>query len=246
MMASTSASSKGSADICPLAIICQNGDIILAVGPKAKIQVTSDFLKHVSPVFQAMLDGPMREGEAFRNRPHNSPITISLPVDNALAMRRLLRILYGADDMDLDFEAVYDVLVLADKYDMTKRLKTFGFGWVRLDIDDDHPFDVDIRDYWEKLVIAHMLGDSMAFFQISCRVSQSTKALLDWALDLPDQLLGLKLAMAIDELRDDNSDEDYSMGLCLDCFKRAKNSFLDKQHGCALEDFHRCWWENQQ
>ena len=141
-----------------------------------------------------MLNGSASERDTLRNKSPNSPTTISLPADNALAMKRLLRILYGADDLTLGFEAVYDVVLLADKYGMTKRLKTFGLGWVRMDIDDDLPFDIDLRDYWEKLVISHMLDDSMAFFQISCRISQSSKSLLDWALDLPDQLLGLKLA----------------------------------------------------
>ncbi|KAH6949967.1 hypothetical protein DER45DRAFT_619704 [Fusarium avenaceum] len=47
----------------------EDGDTILVVGPdKAKIQVLSSFLKHISPVFRAMLNSSMSEGEALRNR----------------------------------------------------------------------------------------------------------------------------------------------------------------------------------
>ncbi|KAM0406048.1 hypothetical protein ACHAPZ_002803 [Fusarium culmorum] len=191
-----------------------------------------------------MLDGPMSEGEALRNKPPNSPITISLPGDNPVAMLRLLRILYGAGDLDLTFKELYDAIILTDKYGMTDRLKHFGLGWVRMDVDDNHPFDTDVREYWEKLVISEMLDDNMAFFQISCRLSQLSASLLDWALDLPDQVLGLKLALAIDELRDDNEEEDYRMGLCLYCFKTVKNNFIDKQNECVFNDFHRCWRDN--
>ncbi|EKJ74480.1 hypothetical protein FPSE_05230 [Fusarium pseudograminearum CS3096] len=145
MSASSSTLIRGSGGASNITKICQNGDVILAVGPKEKIQVASDFLKHISPVFKAMLDGPMSEGEALRNKPPNSPITISLPEDNPVAMRRLLRILYGAGGLDLTFKELYDVIILTDKYDMTDRLKHFGLGWVRMDVDDNHPFDADFR-----------------------------------------------------------------------------------------------------
>jgi hypothetical protein len=185
---------------CPLNLIanitkiCQNGDVILAVGPKAKIQVTSDFLKHISPVFKTMLEGPMSEGEALRNKSPDSPTTISLPADNALAMKRLLRILYGADDLALDFEAVYDIIVLADKYAMAKRLKAFGLDWVRMNLDDECTSAAQFRESWEKMVLSYMLHNDVAFFEVSCYLSQATEGVVTWALELPDQALGLRLA----------------------------------------------------
>ncbi|KAG8673176.1 hypothetical protein FPOAC1_006482 [Fusarium poae] len=230
MSASTTTSSQGST--ANITKICQNGDVILAVGPKAKIQVTSDFLKHISPVFKTMLEGPMSEGEALRNKSPDSPTTISLPADNALAMKRLLRILYGADDLALDFEAVYDIIVLADKYAMAKRLKAFGLDWVRMNLDDECTSAAQFRESWEKMVLSYMLHNDVAFFEVSCYLSQATEGVVTWALELPDQALGLRLAVAIYELYEHNFVAETRMGLCLDCFKNAKDSFVGMQSGC--------------
>ncbi|CEI62651.1 hypothetical protein FVEN_g5180 [Fusarium venenatum] len=237
MSTSSSASSEGSTG--QIAKICQNGDAVLAVGPKAKkIQVASDFLKHISPVFKAMLEGPTSEGEALRNKSPDSPITISLPADNALAMGRLLKILYGADDLVLDFEAVYDVISLVDKYAMTKRLKAFGLDWVRMELDDEYPTPAQFRESWGKIVLSYMLNDDAAFFEISSYLSQPTEGVVTWALKLPDQALGLRLAVAMFELYEHNFAADHRMGLCLDCFKNAQSSFVNMQNECSFVNYH--------
>ncbi|GKU04187.1 hypothetical protein FLAG1_06801 [Fusarium langsethiae] len=202
MSASLSDSSQSST--AQITKICENGDVILAVGPKVKIQVASDFLKHISPVFKAMFDSPMSEGEALRNKSPDSPITISLPEDRGEAMTRLLRILYGADDVELGFKAFYNVIILADKYGMTERLKHFGSSWVRMDTDDNNSDLMYSQDCWEKLVISYILNDNSAFFKISFRLYTLARCVINQALELPDKMLGLKLALAIYELRDDN------------------------------------------
>jgi hypothetical protein len=44
----------------------KDGDTVLLVGPdQRKIQVSSSFLEHISPVFRAMFNSTMSEGEAF-------------------------------------------------------------------------------------------------------------------------------------------------------------------------------------
>ncbi|KAF5240152.1 hypothetical protein FAUST_4542 [Fusarium austroamericanum] len=243
MSASSSTLIRGSGGASNITEICHNGDVILAVGPKEKIRVASDFLKHISPVFKAMLDGPMSEGEDLRSKPPNSPITISLPEDSPVAMLRLLRILYGANDLDLTFKAFYDVIILADKYGMTKRLKHFGFGWVRVDPLDEGVIDYYYRECWEKLVISYMLDDNTAFFHVSSCLSNSAGPLVDWVTELSNEPLGLKLALAIWEMRAEDAEnyERQRMGLCLDCFKTVKESFLDKGEDCKFEHYHRRW-----
>ncbi|CEF78970.1 hypothetical protein FGSG_04048 [Fusarium graminearum PH-1] len=235
--------SKGTSNITK---ICQNGDVILAVGPKEKIRVASDFLKHISPVFKAMLDGPMSEGEALRNKPPDSPIIISLPEDSPVAMIRLLRILYGANDFDPTFEAFYDVIILADKYAMTERLKHFGFGWVRVYPLDKEVIDDYYRGCWEKLVTSYILNDNTAFFHVSSCLSNSAGVLVDWATELPNEVLGLRLALAIGEICANNlvNKERQRMRLCLDRFKTVKGSFLDKGEGCEFEHYHRRLWDD--
>ncbi|KAI1070437.1 hypothetical protein LB507_006851 [Fusarium sp. FIESC RH6] len=175
--------------------ISKNGDVILVVGlEKEKIQVASDFLEHISPVFKAMLNAPMKEGEALRNRAHDSPVTIELPGDCPKAMKHVLRTLYGADDhfeSDPSFQTVYDMVTLADKYGMAGRLKLFGANWLRTRTGDEdfHGYD----GYWDKFVIACILDDDHAFFQISSILHNVHGEIIEWSLRLPDRELGMRL-----------------------------------------------------
>jgi hypothetical protein len=239
--------------LASLTKICPNGDIILSVGPKAKIQVASDFLKHISPVFKAMLDAPMSEGEALRNKSPDSPIMISLPDDDPAAMKRLLRLLYGADDLDLSFGAFCDVATLADKYGMVERLKHFGASCLVVD-PYDKDSDPDYDDCWDKLLMSHMLDNHAAFFRISAVLTKSREGMIYWGFSSPGQLLGLKLAckytpciflaennlwiVAIEELRRVRPNRRSEVGLCLYCFKKVKSGFAFEQAGCKFKQYH--------
>ncbi|KAF5022495.1 hypothetical protein F66182_5467 [Fusarium sp. NRRL 66182] len=48
---------------------------------ETKIQVSSGLLKHISPVFKAILDSDMKEGRALRAQTGNEPVYIKLPKD---------------------------------------------------------------------------------------------------------------------------------------------------------------------
>jgi hypothetical protein len=170
--------------------ICENGDIILAVGlEKTEIQVTSDFLKNISPVFKAMLEAPMREGEALRNRAPDSPVTIALPGDCPWAMNHLLRILYGSKSPSLEFRTFYNVAILADKYDMVERLQPYGALWLRfLPGQTEH-----MAVAWHRLIIAYLLDDVYAFYWASKVLCTFTQEMIPYCFDCPDRELAFKL-----------------------------------------------------
>ena len=107
-------------------------------------------------------------------------------------MEHLLRTLYGADHLELNFDEIYDMVALAGKYCMAERLRPFGAGWLR-----SYPFDKgpdDTRECWEKMVIAYLLGDDISFFRMSRYLGTYSVELVEWALTLPSQELGIKLA----------------------------------------------------
>ena len=109
-------------------------------------------------------------------------------------MKHLLWILYGAGHLKLNFEEVYNVVTLAKKYLMATRLNCFGAQWLRSDPFDKSKGPDDIRECWEKMVIAYMLGDGNAFFRTSYHLCKYGDGVVEWGLNLADQELGIKLA----------------------------------------------------
>ncbi|RBR25468.1 uncharacterized protein FIESC28_01706 [Fusarium coffeatum] len=212
--------------------ICENGDIILAVGPeKTEIQVTSDFLKNISPVFKAMLEAPMREGDALRNRAPDSPVTIALPEYCPWAMNHLLRIPYGSKIPRLEFRTFYSVAILADKYDMVERLRPYGALWLRF-----LPGHIEyMEEAWHRLIISYLLDDVYAFYWASKVLCGFTQELIPYCFTCPDRELAFKLCLAVNQLRQcDPATRQFGKVLCLCCFKIARNSFIAPQRGCRL------------
>ncbi|RGP70868.1 hypothetical protein FLONG3_7324 [Fusarium longipes] len=237
MSASSSGRGQGFTGASRITKVCENGDIILAVGSKAKIQVASDFLKHISPVFEKMLDAPRSGEKALRNISSGSQVTIALPDDQPAAMERLLKILYGADHMRLDFFQVYTIILLADKYGMTDRLDYFSESWMREKMKND-----DEHNWWHALVIAYMCNNQEYFAEVSGKLSKRKGSMAMWALTTPDRELSFKLALAIWELRGENKVR-KSLGLskkllCLECFRDAEDSFTSKQWRCESDSYH--------
>ncbi|KAH7241555.1 hypothetical protein BKA59DRAFT_529242 [Fusarium tricinctum] len=218
--------------------IGEDGDTILVVGPdKAKIQVLSSFLKHISPVFRAMLDSSMSEGEAFRNRVDNFPIEIILPEDKPRAMFQMLRGLYGVDASCRPTTSdVRMIAILADKYDMIKQLKYFAAYWIQVPTNSSDPYFVQCA--WDILIASYMLKESTPFFLTSKAITNTKGSLFKYAMSTHDKELGLKLGMAIEEVRGIANSRNVPMGVCMDCFTHATESFTQKLSKCQAFDKH--------
>ncbi|KAJ4127111.1 hypothetical protein NW768_008736 [Fusarium equiseti] len=191
--------------------ICKDGDTFLQVGPRGKlIQVSSDFLEQISDLFDRMINDTMMSGESARTgRSPGSPIVLDLIDECPKAVKHVLRILYGADDgfeSTPSFETVCAMVAFADYYYMKDRLKFWAAKWLRIE-----PFDEDegpnIRECFEKMVVAYMLHDEYSFFQLSHYIATYSDGIIQWGLDFPakedfppddkkfpDKELGIKLA----------------------------------------------------
>ncbi|PNP83419.1 hypothetical protein FNYG_02982 [Fusarium nygamai] len=227
--------------------IVSDGDVVLVVGTrKRKIQVSSHFLKHISPVFRAMIDTPMKEGEALANKcDDDAPVEIVLPKDKAMTMAQLLSTLYGSDPgaKRLSIAEVKKMVLLAAKYEMIERIEIFSSFWLRNAAKRDNP-EVTENDE-NALTVAFLLNNDQAFYDLTLSMQYGQDSLLKLAKGFNDKYTGLRLRLAIEEVRrassDDRNEHGGKMGLCLFCFSRATESFVRKRADCPSPERHFEW-----
>jgi hypothetical protein len=113
--------------------IATDGDVILVVGPeKAKLRVQSLFLKAASKPFSAMFGPDWKEGHDILDL--DAPAELSLPEDNASALKLICAIIHHRNKKVPQSLAAGDVLgvaVTADKYDCVHALKFASGSWLR-------------------------------------------------------------------------------------------------------------------
>ncbi|KAH7473088.1 hypothetical protein FOMA001_g12099 [Fusarium oxysporum f. sp. matthiolae] len=195
--------------------IVTDGDVLLVVGPSQhKIQVSSHFLKHISPVFRAMLDAPMKEEEALANKYPSA--------------RRFSK------------SEVKEIAILAEKYGMVERIAIFASFWLRNAVKKS--ISEITKHVWNTLVVAYILKIDWAFFDITKAILQTRTSLLKFIGSFHDKHTGLRLGMAIEELRSTYlammARSRTEMGLCLFCFSHATESFTQQRAGCSYPDRH--------
>jgi hypothetical protein len=150
--------------------IAPDGDLILIVGPeKAKLHVHSMMLRAVSKPFSAMFGPDWKEGHDLLDR--DRPAEISLPEDNAAALKIICSIIHHQNKEVPHALAAGDVLavaVTADKYDCVQALRFASDSWLRPSTDE--PADLMLLT-----AAAYLFQNAQAFKEI-------TKALiLDYA-----------------------------------------------------------------
>ncbi|CVL10622.1 hypothetical protein FPRO06_11308 [Fusarium proliferatum] len=227
--------------------ITHDGDVMLVVGQSQhKIQVSSHFLKLISPFFQAMFNAPMKEGQALATRNDGDPpVEINLPEDKALPMAQLLYTLYGSDPgaKNLPIHEVKDMAILAEKYGMVPRIEIFASFWLRNAALKDSK-EVTQND-WNGLIVAYLLKDDQAFYNLTYGMQFGQESLLEFADSFPENYTGLRLGLALEEVRraslDDRNGWGGKMGLCMFCFSQATDSFVRKRADCSRPERHFPW-----
>ncbi|KAF5695528.1 hypothetical protein FDENT_327 [Fusarium denticulatum] len=175
--------------------IVSDGNVMLVVGPsQQKIQISSHFLKHISPVFRAMLDAPMKEGEALANKcDDDAPIEIIVPEDKEQPMVRLLQMLYGSDPNAREFMIgdVKEIAIIAEKYGMADRLAIFAPFWLR---DRANRRFTEIYEWiWDTLIVAYILKVNWAFFELTKTMLRTKTSVLKFIGSFHDKYVGLRL-----------------------------------------------------
>ncbi|KAF5713597.1 hypothetical protein FMUND_7837 [Fusarium mundagurra] len=175
--------------------IVSDGDVMLVVGPsQQKIQVSSHFLKHISPVFRAMFNAPMKEGEALANKSDDdAPVEIVLPEDKEQPMIRVLQMLYGSDPSAREFMIgdVKEIAIIAEKYGMADRLAIFAPFWLRDRA--SRRFSVIYEWVWDTLIVAYILKIDWAFFDLTKTMLRTKTSVLKFIGSVHDKHVGLRI-----------------------------------------------------
>ncbi|KAI8717266.1 BTB domain-containing protein [Fusarium sp. LHS14.1] len=189
-------------------------EIILVVGPeKSKIRVSSHLLRTTSPVFNVMLGPNFKEGAALRE--NEGPTEIILPEDNAKALWNVYSTLCGDNPRvnKLKPDEIYDVAVLAQKYDLIDRLSLACESWFARTSTITYG---SAKKDWKMLLAAYWLRSELGFRNTSIiLIEADQEPLYRLGMETSDQVLGLRLCLAIQEHRVAKF-EDF--GLCLSCF----------------------------
>ncbi|AEO60740.1 hypothetical protein MYCTH_2310277 [Thermothelomyces thermophilus ATCC 42464] len=111
-----------------------DGDLVLRVGSelgKAQdFRVCSATMRRASPIWKIMLFGPWKEA-----KPTEGNWRVDLPDDNPWPMGILLAIIHSKFGLVQRVESlgeVHEILLVADKYDMTALLQPWAACWIHL------------------------------------------------------------------------------------------------------------------
>jgi hypothetical protein len=119
---------------------CVDGDLALLVGPnphpwdqdtaQVKFVISSHALARAGKIFKGMFFGGMLEARPTDGREW----TVALPEDSPSAWKKLLAIVHydfaALERLDDKFWQLYDIVCLADKYDMMQLLRPWVSRWL--------------------------------------------------------------------------------------------------------------------
>jgi hypothetical protein len=138
--------------------ISPDGDVILIVGAEnARLRVYSQCLRSASKVFGVMFGPDWREGQRFSRE---SPTEVSLPKDDADAMRTICCLVHHRNDLvteHLRADEVLQIAIAVDKYDLKIALKYASIEWLKPRIDAE-------RVEMGHLLVAAFLFDNAEMF----------------------------------------------------------------------------------
>ncbi|KAK3687682.1 hypothetical protein B0T22DRAFT_478979 [Podospora appendiculata] len=157
------------------------------------LRVSSSVLCLVSPVFSAMLNGPMAEGAAFRAPGSPRPFPITLPEDDGDAFAILANVFHHRIEQ-LSFlpptAVLLSLAVLVDKYACAPALMPYGVLWLQRAANRPHEDEyAGLLGRCNLLLFAYVLDLPWQFAQLSWDVLLMHRQLLkdetDYGLELP-------------------------------------------------------------
>lgn len=153
-----------------------DGDLTLVVGARierteaTKFVVESRILARSSPVLKRMVDGKFQESRSSQSV--SEPWVIELPDDKPSALAVLLQIMhlqFHAIPTALTISRMYDLMVLAEKYDMTRLLKPWSEDWWTSLLDSDE----STKGKLQLMYIAWQLGEEETVQELSLEFTRS-------------------------------------------------------------------------
>ncbi|KPM37181.1 hypothetical protein AK830_g9391 [Neonectria ditissima] len=205
--------------------------IVRRDGPTT-VHVSATVLRTIAP----HLD--VRYGEDFATLAQPGGVSERVCDGENQDFMQFLSVVYGANPglITMEPKKIQKMAELADKYCMTSCMVYAGCYWLR-----ERPV-AGPEELWQLLTAAYWFNLREPFHRISRRLADDRRI---WPAklvsEMPDVALGLRLSLAIQELREARSgplstqstDKHGSQGLCLDCFKTAEDSFLVRGKDCG-------------
>ncbi len=135
-----------------------------------ELQVSSSVLSLASPVFSAMLSGPMSEAVAFRAINSPRPFPLTLPEDNGHIFSILARVVHFRADALATLPSTETLLKLAsliDKYDCVPALKAQSEVWLQRAIQEQSDEYASFERRCDLLLFAYVAEIPACFSQLS-------------------------------------------------------------------------------
>ncbi|KAK0726291.1 hypothetical protein B0T21DRAFT_336573 [Apiosordaria backusii] len=152
-------------------LVDPDGDLILRIGGALESEPTADFLvcsstlRRCSPVFKAMFFGGAW-AESWKPSPSSGlPWIVSLPHDSPRDMQTLLHITHASFDSvppSPSTEELYRILVLANKYDLSRKLSPWVSRWLKV-MRDRSAEEIKTEERVWLIRIAWHLGDEKLY-----------------------------------------------------------------------------------
>lgn len=146
-----------------------DGDLLLRVGSELDTQ-TTDFvvcsatLRRSSPFWKKMLFSSWAE-----SKPADGPWVVVLPEDNPAAFKTILTIMHGAFELvpeNMAAGTLSNLLVLVDKYDLTKFLRPWSKVWMKATMVWPNPLTFDHQHPEQTLIATHVAWELGAEIQL--------------------------------------------------------------------------------
>lgn len=163
----------------------------------ARLRVCSRTLARTSPVFNKMLYGRFAEARDNNQDPDQEWV-IELPDDLTSPMRTLLEIMHGdfsrmkrvVGPHKSTIRALYDLIVVADKYDCVALLRPWGASWAlcqKIETMTNHDL---FRMAWVYYQLGYQLGYEEVVTRLILDFAPSTQGEVDEIPVLPASLYG--------------------------------------------------------
>ncbi|KAJ1326041.1 armadillo repeat-containing protein 5 [Microdochium nivale] len=199
----------------------------------ARLRVCSRTLARTSPVFNKMLYGRFAEARDNNQDPDQEWV-IELPDDLTSPMRTLLEIMHGdfsrmkrvVGPHKSTIRALYDLIVVADKYDCVALLRPWGASWAlcqKIETMTNHDL---FRMAWVYYQLGYQLGYEEVVTRLILDFAPSTQgevdeipvlpaSLYDKVVDLRQDLMASLLGPLVASIDQLVSGATQSVGLCI-------------------------------
>ncbi|KAL1635334.1 hypothetical protein SLS56_001757 [Neofusicoccum ribis] len=119
-----------------------DGDLVLDLGSRSSLRVSSSVLKLASPVFRTMLGPHFSEGKNIKNASAANPMVLPLPDTHFGPMRIICETLHFREPSGTPIhETLREIATLVDYYDLASSMRLQNEAWLKNSVEVMQKFD---------------------------------------------------------------------------------------------------------